>query len=52
VELSAHLGDNVRQLREARGLSQQQIAYAATDAYVGRELYLAFIRRGFPVCTS
>ena len=36
----------------AHVLSPQQIAYAATDAYVGRELYLAFIRRGFPVGTS
>ncbi len=30
----------------ARVLSQQQIAYAATDAWVGRELYLDFQRRG------
>ena len=36
----------------AHVLSQQQISYAATDAHVGRELYLDFIRRGFPVGTS
>jgi transcriptional regulator with XRE-family HTH domain len=29
VELSAYLGENVRQLREARGLSQQQISRLA-----------------------
>ena len=28
-------------------LSQQQITYAATDAWVGRELYLDFQRRGY-----
>ncbi len=33
----------------AHTLSPQQIAYAATDAWVGRELYLDFQRRGFPV---
>jgi hypothetical protein len=30
----------------AHVLSQQQIAYAATDAWVGRQLYLDFQRRG------
>ena len=31
----------------AHALSQQQITYAATDAWVGRQLYLDFQRRGF-----
>ncbi len=33
-------------------LSPQQIVYAATDAWVGRELYLDFQRRGFLLGTS
>ncbi|MDD3313836.1 MAG: 3'-5' exonuclease domain-containing protein 2, partial [Pseudodesulfovibrio sp.] len=27
-------------------LSPQQVAYAATDAWISRELYLAFVRIG------